>query len=401
MVFAVRVPGESTTTWFSLKSFVDLSALGPPSLRKLDVTVLHGVILGPLLGIDAEALANQSFLGYTHDTTEAIDRIAAGEAQAGFLMNATSVEQVLAACEAGFVLPQKSTYFQPKLATGLVMYRLDGPARTRRAESPAGGRLRRKRRRTRGGDGGQLAARSGAALPAGAGRAHEPGSGAARRLPRPALRAVSRHRCGNRRAVVPAARRAIPRRRGVAVELQPRLAALAARGRDDNGWRDRLEVAVGDVRAPRDEIVPAGFDLVATNPPYRPLRDGNPSPHPERALAHHEIALTLDEWLDCAAGAVRPGGRVAAILPAARTGELVDAMRARTSPRTACVRSTPTPIAPRRGSWPKASGVAGSRPSSSLRSWFTGPRAGTRPRSFECWAKTEGGRRRPPPPGGT
>jgi uncharacterized protein (DUF1015 family) len=90
--------------------------------------VLHGVILGSLLGIDAEALANQSFLTYTHDTKEAIARVAAGEAQAAFLMNATKVGEVLAACEAGFVLPQKSTYFQPKLATGLVMYRLDGPA---------------------------------------------------------------------------------------------------------------------------------------------------------------------------------------------------------------------------------------------------------------------------------
>jgi uncharacterized protein (DUF1015 family) len=128
VVFAVRVPGESATTWFALKPIVDLSALGPPSLRKLDVTVLHGVILGSLLGIDAEALAKQSFLTYTHDTKEAIARVAAGEAQAAFLMNATKVHEVLAACEAGFVLPQKSTYFQPKLATGLVMYRLDGPA---------------------------------------------------------------------------------------------------------------------------------------------------------------------------------------------------------------------------------------------------------------------------------
>jgi uncharacterized protein (DUF1015 family) len=48
--------------------------------------------------------------------------------QASFFMNPTKVDQVLAACEAGFVLPQKSTYFLPKLATGLVMYRLDGAA---------------------------------------------------------------------------------------------------------------------------------------------------------------------------------------------------------------------------------------------------------------------------------
>jgi uncharacterized protein (DUF1015 family) len=127
VVFAVRAPGQPTI-WMTLKSILDLSALGPPALRNLDVTVLHGVILGPLLAIDAEALAKQSFLTYTHDTAEALGRVERGEIQAAFFMNATKVEQVLAACEAGFVLPQKSTYFLPKLATGLVMYRLEGAA---------------------------------------------------------------------------------------------------------------------------------------------------------------------------------------------------------------------------------------------------------------------------------
>jgi uncharacterized protein (DUF1015 family) len=126
VVFAARVPGEAATSWFTLKSFVDLSALGPPSLRKLDVTVLHGVILGPLLGIDAAALASQANLTYTHDTAEALRRVAASDAQVAFFMNPIRIEQVLTACEAGFVLPQKSTYFQPKLGTGLVMYPLDG-----------------------------------------------------------------------------------------------------------------------------------------------------------------------------------------------------------------------------------------------------------------------------------
>jgi len=127
VVFAVRAPGRPTV-WMTLKPILDLSALGPPALRNLDVTVLHGVILGPLLAIDAEALANQSFLTYTHDSAEALARVERGEVQAAFFMNPTKVEQVLAACEAGFVLPQKSTYFLPKLATGLVMYRLEGAA---------------------------------------------------------------------------------------------------------------------------------------------------------------------------------------------------------------------------------------------------------------------------------
>ncbi|HXU02915.1 MAG TPA: DUF1015 domain-containing protein [Polyangia bacterium] len=128
VVFAVRAPGRPSTVWMTLKPILDLSALGPPALRNLDVTVLHGVILGPLLAIDAEALAKQSFLTYTHDTAEALARVERGDVQAAFFMNPTKVEQVLAACEAGFVLPQKSTYFLPKLATGLVMYRLDGAA---------------------------------------------------------------------------------------------------------------------------------------------------------------------------------------------------------------------------------------------------------------------------------
>jgi uncharacterized protein (DUF1015 family) len=125
VLFALRTPAERQTTWLALRDRADLSPLGPPVLQRLDVTVLHGLLLGPLLGIDAGAMAEQSFLGYTHDTAQALDAVTAGRAQAAFLMNPTRIEDVLQACEAGFVLPQKSTYFQPKLATGLVMNRID------------------------------------------------------------------------------------------------------------------------------------------------------------------------------------------------------------------------------------------------------------------------------------
>src|SRR5262249_47671476 len=128
VVFALRAAGELGTTWLALKPIVDLSALGPPALRSLDVTVLHQVLLGPLLGIDAAAMARQAFLAYTPDAAEALAPVSSGAVQAAFFMNGAKVGQVVEACEAGFVLPQKSTYFQPKLATGLVMYRLEGEA---------------------------------------------------------------------------------------------------------------------------------------------------------------------------------------------------------------------------------------------------------------------------------
>ena len=63
-----------------------------------------------------------------------------------------------------------------------------------------------------------------------------------------------------------------PAASGVGVEIQPRLAALAVRGRDENGWEKRLDVIDGDVRALGEWLGDASFDLVVTNPPYRTLR---------------------------------------------------------------------------------------------------------------------------------
>jgi tRNA1Val (adenine37-N6)-methyltransferase len=120
-----------------------------------------------------------------------------------------------------------------------------------------------------------------------------------------------------------------PAATGVGVELQPRLAALAARGRDENGWQGRLDIVVGDARAAGDRVGAAAFDLVATNPPYRTLAGSRRPPDDERALAHQEIALSLGDWVACAARAARPGGRVAAIFPAARAVDLLAEMRAR------------------------------------------------------------------------
>ena len=128
VTFAVRRAKRNPTLWLRLRNDADLSRLGPPTLGRLDVSVLHGLILEPLLGIGAEAMAKQQNLTYSHDLRETLAKVESSSVQAAFLMNATKVHQVLDACEAGFVLPQKSTYFQPKLATGLVMQKIQ-PAR--------------------------------------------------------------------------------------------------------------------------------------------------------------------------------------------------------------------------------------------------------------------------------
>jgi tRNA1(Val) A37 N6-methylase TrmN6 len=116
---------------------------------------------------------------------------------------------------------------------------------------------------------------------------------------------------------------------GVAVELQGPLVALAEQGRARNGLGGRLEIRAGDVRRLAPGLGAARYDLVVTNPPFRTVAGSQVSPDESRALSNHEVALTLGDWTDVAARVVRPGGRVAAVFPAARALELGAALRAR------------------------------------------------------------------------
>ncbi len=87
----------------------------------LDVSILHSFVLENALGIDKENMANQINLRYTRSLEEAIASVQDGRATAAFLINATKVSQIKAVALAGDKMPQKSTYFYPKLKTGLVM----------------------------------------------------------------------------------------------------------------------------------------------------------------------------------------------------------------------------------------------------------------------------------------
>jgi uncharacterized protein (DUF1015 family) len=89
--------------------------------KQLDVNVLQYGVLLDVFGIDDAALNEGGAVTYTQDAAEARRRVETGEAACAFLLNATPVEQVLAVADAGGRMPQKSTYFYPKLPTGLVM----------------------------------------------------------------------------------------------------------------------------------------------------------------------------------------------------------------------------------------------------------------------------------------
>lgn len=89
--------------------------------RQIDINVLHTLILENILGIGGDKLAKQTNLSYTRSFSEAINSVKKGESQCAFLMNPTSVEDIKNVSDAGEKMPQKSTYFYPKLITGLVI----------------------------------------------------------------------------------------------------------------------------------------------------------------------------------------------------------------------------------------------------------------------------------------
>jgi uncharacterized protein (DUF1015 family) len=124
--FALVVPGRSDAWAMTLRVPPESTGLtGAPALLELDVTLLHGVILERLLGISRAAQEAQTNITYVKDTRDALARMGRGEAQLGFIMHPTRVAQVKAVSDAGEVMPQKSTFFYPKIASGLVVNPLD------------------------------------------------------------------------------------------------------------------------------------------------------------------------------------------------------------------------------------------------------------------------------------
>ncbi len=90
-------------------------------LSALDVSVLHDMVLENCLGIDKENMAAQRNLRYTRDIDEAVESVRKGESSAAFILNPTKVGEIKSVSLSGGKMPQKSTYFYPKLKTGLVM----------------------------------------------------------------------------------------------------------------------------------------------------------------------------------------------------------------------------------------------------------------------------------------
>ena len=93
--------------------------------RHLDTAVLEALVLTGALGMSEDDISHFNGLDYSRTTAEARERILSGDVQAGFFMGATPVAWIRDVAAAGEVMPPKSTYFFPKVLTGLLFHPLD------------------------------------------------------------------------------------------------------------------------------------------------------------------------------------------------------------------------------------------------------------------------------------
>ena len=90
--------------------------------RTLDVSILHKIILEHFMGINKDNL--EDFVKYTRMDEEAIRFVDEGKYDFSFLMNPTKIEELKSVAESGEHMPQKSTYFLPKMLSGFVIYKM-------------------------------------------------------------------------------------------------------------------------------------------------------------------------------------------------------------------------------------------------------------------------------------
>jgi uncharacterized protein (DUF1015 family) len=87
--------------------------------RTLDAAILEELVLKGIAGMTTEDIAAKRGIGYTPHIGEVFKKLNSGDYQAGFVLRATPVDQVRAVAAAGETMPPKSTYFFPKLLTGI------------------------------------------------------------------------------------------------------------------------------------------------------------------------------------------------------------------------------------------------------------------------------------------
>ncbi len=111
------------------------------------------------------------------------------------------------------------------------------------------------------------------------------------------------------------------------VEIQPALARKARENVQANDLADRIQILEADLQSINPRRLGYVADVVVSNPPYRQVRSGRINPNRERAVARHEIAVTLEGLVRTVRRVLRTGGYFWSIYPAQRLPELIGTLQ--------------------------------------------------------------------------
>ncbi len=118
-----------------------------------------------------------------------------------------------------------------------------------------------------------------------------------------------------------------PECRVYGIEIQKGLADSAIINVKNNGLGDRIKILNSDFMEINQKDINGPADVIISNPPYRKANSGRTNPECEKALARHEIAITLEKLLEKAGSMIRTGGTIYLIYPADRISEVIHEMK--------------------------------------------------------------------------
>lgn len=108
--------------WYRLKADESITKVLDP-VKKLDISILSDYVIDPILGIDDQRTSDRiDFVGGIRGLGELVKRVDSGEMKVAFAIHPVEIDQLMAVADSGNVMPPKTTWFEPKLRSGLVIH---------------------------------------------------------------------------------------------------------------------------------------------------------------------------------------------------------------------------------------------------------------------------------------
>jgi uncharacterized protein (DUF1015 family) len=102
------------------EAFRDFHWPFPDEIKKLDLTIMHYFIIEKALGIPGKEQRQSEHIGFDRSFSDCMTKVMHGDAQMAIITQEISIEDVKKVCRSGYMMPQKSTYFYPKVICGFL-----------------------------------------------------------------------------------------------------------------------------------------------------------------------------------------------------------------------------------------------------------------------------------------